>query len=191
VLQRAFRQITYFKQLERRTMLRKPVLDYFFKPGAIAIVGASPKEGSIGCTLLNNLKTDGFPGPIYPINPKHEEITGLKAFPSLAAIGSPVDLAIIAVRIAEVPAVMKECGEAGVKGAIIISAGGKEVGEEGVHIEEEIRSEAQRGGIRYLGPNCMGILSPVNNLNASFAAHSAEPGSLAPLSRSGMQANSP
>ena len=80
---------------------------------------------------------------------------------------------------------MKECGQAGVsKGAIIIAAGGKEVGE-GVHIEEEIRTEAQRNGIRYLGPNCMGILSPVNNLNASFAAHSAEPGNLALLSQSG------
>ena len=166
-------------------MLRKPVLDYFFKPGAIAVIGASPKEGSIGCTLLTNLKKDGFPGPIYPINPKHEEILGLKAYPSIAAVGSPIDLAVISVPIREVPAVMKECGEAGVKGAIIISAGGKEVGEEGVRIEEEIRSEAQRSGIRYLGPNCMGILSPINSLNASFAAHSAEPGSLALLSQSG------
>jgi acetyltransferase len=80
---------------------------------------------------------------------------------------------------------MKDCGEAHVKGAIIISAGGKEVGEEGARIEAEIAAEAKRGGIRYLGPNCMGILSPVNNLNASFAAHSAEPGSLALLSQSG------
>ena len=166
-------------------MLRKPALDYFFKPGAIAVIGASPREGSIGCTLLTNLKKDGFPGPIYPINPKHEEILGLKAYPSIAAVGSPIDLAVIAVPIQGVPAAMKECSEAGVKAAIIVSAGGKEVGEEGVRIEEEIRSEAQRGGIRYLGPNCMGILSPVNGLNASFAAHSAEPGSLALLSQSG------
>ena len=166
-------------------MLRKPVLDYFFKPGAIAIIGASPREGSIGCTLLTNLKMDGFPGPIYPINPKHDEILGLKAYPSVAAVDSPVDLAVIAVPIGEVPAVMKECGDAGVKGAIILSAGGKEAGEEGARIEEEIRSEAQRSAIRYLGPNCMGILSPINNLNASFAAHSAEPGSLALLSQSG------
>jgi acetyltransferase len=166
-------------------MLKKPVLDYFFKPGAIAVIGASPRESSIGCTLLTNLKNDGFPGPIYPINPNHEEILGLKAYPSIAAVGSPIDLAVIALPIRGVPAVMKECGEAGVKAAIIISAGGKEVGEEGVRIEEEIRSEAQRSGIRFLGPNCMGILSPVNRLNASFAAHSAEPGSLALLSQSG------
>ena len=166
-------------------MMKKPVLDYFFKPGAIALIGASPRESSIGCALLNNLKRDGFPGPIYPINPKHQEILGLKAYPSIAAVGSPIDLAVIAVPIREVPAVMKECGEAGVKGAIIISAGGKEVGEEGVRIEEEIRSEAQRSGIRYLGPNCMGIFSPVNGPNASFASHPAEPGSLAMLSQSG------
>ena len=70
-------------------MLRKPVLDYFFKPGAIAVIGASPRESSIGCTLLTNLKKDGFPGPIYPINPKHEEILGLKAYPSIAAVGAP------------------------------------------------------------------------------------------------------
>ncbi|MGC8494901.1 MAG: acetate--CoA ligase family protein, partial [Syntrophobacteraceae bacterium] len=166
-------------------MLSKPILDYFFKPGAIAVIGASPGESSIGWTLLTNLKKDGFPGPVYPINPRHEEILGFKAYPSMAEVGSAVDLALIAVPIRGVPAVMKECGEAGVKGAIIISAGGKEAGEEGARIEEEIRSEAQRAGIRYLGPNCMGILSPVNSLNASFAAHSAAPGSLALLSQSG------
>ncbi len=166
-------------------MLKKPVLDYFFKPGAIAVIGASPRETSIGCTLLTNLKKDGFPGPIYPINPNHEEILGLKAYPSVAAVGAPIDLVVISVPIQGAPAVMKECGEARVKAAIIISAGGKEVGEEGVRVEEEIRFEAQRSGIRFLGPNCMGILSPVNGLNASFAAHSAEPGSLALLSQSG------
>ncbi|MEM5788553.1 MAG: CoA-binding protein, partial [Syntrophobacteraceae bacterium] len=166
-------------------MLRKPILDYFFKPEAIAVIGASPRESSIGFTLLKNLKNDGFPGPIYPINPKHEEILGLKAYPSITSVESPIDLAVIAVPIREVPEVMKECGAAGVKGAIIISAGGKEIGEEGARIEEEIRAEAQRSGIRYLGPNCMGILSPINSLNASFAAHSAEPGSLALLSQSG------
>lgn len=166
-------------------MLKKPVLDYFFKPGAIAVIGASSKEGSIGFTLLTNLKRDGFPGPIYPVNPKHEEILGLKAYPSILEVKSSIDLAIIAVPIREAPGIMRECGEAGVKGAIIISAGGKEVGEDGARIEEEIRSEARRSGIRYLGPNCLGILSPINGLNASFAGHSAEPGSLALLSQSG------
>ena len=79
-------------------MLQKPILDYFFKPEAIAVVGASSREGSIGFTLLDNLKKDGFTGPIYPINPKHDEILGYKAYPSVTAVGSPIDLAIIAVR---------------------------------------------------------------------------------------------
>lgn len=166
-------------------MMKKPVLDYFFAPDAVAVVGASPRQGSIGFTLLDNLKRDGFGGPIYPINPKHESILGLKTYPSIQQVGAAVDLAVIAVPIRGVPEVMRECGEAGVRGAIIISAGGKEVGEEGDRIEAEIRAEAEKAGVRYLGPNCMGILCPPNGLNASFAAHGAEPGSLALLSQSG------
>ncbi len=166
-------------------MMKKPVLDYFFSPEAVAVVGASPRQGTIGFTLLDNLKRDGFSGPIYPINPKHESILGLKAYPAIQQVGAPIDLAIIAVPIRGVPEVMRACGEAGVRGAIIISAGGKEVGEEGDRIEAEIRAEAEKAGVRYLGPNCMGILCPPNGLNASFAAHSAEPGSLALLSQSG------
>lgn len=166
-------------------MMKKPILDLFFNPQSIAVVGASPREGSIGFTLLSNLMKDGFSGPIYPVNPNHGKILGLKACATVARAGDPVDLAIIAVPIRGVPEVMRQCGEAGVRGAIIISAGGKEVGDEGARLEQEIRVEAERCGIRYLGPNCMGILCPPNRLNASFAAHSAEPGSLALLSQSG------
>jgi acetyltransferase len=166
-------------------MMKKPILDLFFDPQSIAVIGASSKESSIGFTLLDNLIKDGFSGPIYPVNPRHETILGLKAYGSVTRVGSPVDLAVIAVPIRGVPEVMRECGEAGVRGAIIISAGGKEVGDEGAHLEQEIKAEAERWGIRYLGPNCMGILCPPNRLNASFAAHSAEPGSLALLSQSG------
>lgn len=166
-------------------MMKKPVLDHFFSPEAIAVIGASPKKGSIGFTLLDNLQRDGFAGPVYPINPKHEEILGLKAYPAITDVGAPIDLAIIAVPIRGVPEQMKACGEAGVRGAIIISAGGKEVGEEGDLIEAEIKAEADKAGVRYLGPNCLGLLCPPNRLNASFAAHSAEPGSLALLSQSG------
>ncbi len=166
-------------------MMKKPILDLFFDPQSIAVIGASPKESSIGFTLLDNLLKDGFSGPLYPVNPRHETILGLKAYGSVARVGSSVDLAVIAVPIRGVPEVMRECGEAGVRGAIIISAGGKEVGDEGARLEQEIKAEANRWGIRYLGPNCMGILCPPNRLNASFAAHSAEPGSLALLSQSG------
>ena len=161
------------------------ILDKFFQPESIAIVGASSKENSIGRILIENLQKDGFPGGIYPINPKHEQILGIPAFPSIAAAPAGIDLAIVAVPIQGVPEVMRECGQAKVPGVIIISAGGKEVGEEGKKIEAEIHAAAQAGGIRYLGPNCMGILCPHSHLNASFAAHSVRPGSVALLSQSG------
>ena len=161
------------------------ILDKFFKPESIAIVGASSKENSIGRILIENLQKDGFPGRIYPINPNHGEILGIPAFPSITAAPAGIDLAIVAVPIQGVPEVMRECGRAKVPGVIIISAGGKEVGEEGKKIEADIHAAAQAGGIRYLGPNCMGILCPHAHLNASFAAHSVRPGSVALLSQSG------
>ena len=165
--------------------MERHILQKFFKPQAIAVVGASPKEGSIGYTLVNNLKRDGFQGDIYPINPKHGEILGLKAYPSVTAVGAAIDLAVIAVPILGVPAIMQECGKTKVPAAIIISAGGKEVGDEGTKVEAEIAAAAKAGGIRYLGPNCLGIICPHTHLNASFAARSAKPGGLALLSQSG------
>jgi acetyltransferase len=165
--------------------MERHILQKFFKPQAVAVIGASPKEGSIGFTLVNNLKQDGFKGDIYPINPKHGEVLGLKAYPSVTAVGAAIDLAVIAVPILGVPAVMLECGQAGIPGAIIISAGGKEVGDEGKKVEEEIAAVAKAGDIRYLGPNCLGIICPHTHLNASFAARSAKPGGLALLSQSG------
>ncbi len=165
--------------------MKRHILNKFFKPEAIAVVGSSPKEGSIGRTLVENLQNDGFPGKIYPVNPKYEEILGFKAYPALTAVGAPITLVIIAVPIKGVPEIMRQAGQAKIPAAIIISAGGKEVGEEGQKIEEEIQAAAEAGGIRYLGPNCMGILCPYTNLNASFAAHSAQPGSVALLSQSG------
>ena len=165
--------------------MERHILQKFFKPQAVAVVGASPKKGSIGFTLVDNLKRDGFKGDIYPINPKHGEILGLKAYPSVTAVGKPMDLAIIAVPILGVPEIMQECGQAGIPGAIIISAGGKEVGDEGQKVEAEIAAAARAGGVRYLGPNCLGIICPHTHLNASFAARSAKPGGLALLSQSG------
>jgi acetyltransferase len=165
--------------------MERHILQKFFKPEAVAVVGASPREGTIGFTLVNNLKQDGFKGHIYPINPKHSEILGLKAYPSVTAVGAPIDLAVIAVPILGVPEIMRECGQAKIPGVIIISAGGKEVGDEGKKVEAEIEAAAKAGGIRYLGPNCLGIICPHTHLNASFAARMAKPGGLALLSQSG------
>ena len=166
-------------------MEKKPLLDCFFKPQAVAVVGASTREGTVGHILVNNLKEGGFPHPIYPINPKADEILGLKAYPNLPAVEAPIDLAVIAIPIQGVPQVIRDCGGRGVKGAIIISAGGKEAGEEGEKTDAIIHEEARRSGVRYLGPNCMGLLAPGSNLNASFAAHSAASGNLAFISQSG------
>lgn len=161
------------------------IMDKFFKPESVAVVGASAREGSVGNILVDNLKEGGFSGHIFPINPKAADILGIKAFPSLMAVGAPVDLAVICIPIKGVPEIIKECGQLGTKAAIIISAGGKEAGEEGLAIDAAIREEAQKAGVRYFGPNCMGLLCPPSNLNASFAAFSANPGNLAFISQSG------
>ena len=163
----------------------KNLLDAFFKPESVAVVGASTREGSVGHILVDNLRDGGFHGQIYPINPKAPEVQGFKAYPSLTAVGAPVDLAVICIPIQGVPEIIKECGQIGTKAAIIISAGGKEAGEEGLAIDQAIQEEALRAGVRYFGPNCMGLLCPGSHLNASFAAFSAKPGSLAFISQSG------
>jgi acetyltransferase len=165
-------------------MKRSP-LDCFFTATSVAIIGASQKEHHIGHTLVNNIIKSNFPGKIFPIHPQYQEILGLKAYPTIGAVKEPIDLAIIAVPIKTVPGIIKECGEAGIKGAIIVSAGGKEIGEPGAKIEAEIKEAARKTGVRYVGPNCMGIICPPKNLNASLLEHTALPGNLAFISQSG------
>ncbi|MCK9377106.1 MAG: bifunctional acetate--CoA ligase family protein/GNAT family N-acetyltransferase [Syntrophobacterales bacterium] len=165
--------------------MRRSNLDLLFKPESVAVIGASEKEHSIGQALIHNLLKDEFPGKIYPVNRKYQEILGLPAYPVVTAVKAPIDLAIIAIPIRDVPSAMQECGEAGISTAIIISAGGKEVGKPGKEIEAAIKAEAQKAGIRYLGPNCLGVLCPSSKLHASFAPHCAQPGNLAFISQSG------
>ncbi len=121
---------------------------------------------------------------IYPVNRKYREIQGLPAYPLVTEVKEPIDLAIIVVPIKDVPDVMVECGQAGVQAAVIISAGGRETGPVGQEIEAAIKAAAAQAGIRYLGPNCLGLIYPPGKLNASFAPHSAPPGSLAFISQS-------
>ena len=160
-------------------------LDKIFKPESIAVVGASKKEGSIGSVLVENLIQGGFQGKVFPVNPKYSDIHGLKAYSSIADTDTQVDLAIIATPIATVPEIVKDCVAKNVGGAIIISAGGKEVGPQGEDIEKKIEWEAWKGGLRIIGPNCLGIISPHRNLNASFASMMPEKGKLAFISQSG------
>jgi acetyltransferase len=160
-------------------------LEKIFDPESVAVIGASPKEGSIGHAIIKNLLEGGYEGKILPVNPKHPEIGGLQCYRSISKTKEHVDLAVIATPIATVRNIVEECVEAGVESAIIISAGGKETGEEGRKIEEEIDRIARKGGLRIVGPNCMGIIRPGKKLNASFAARMPYQGKLAFISQSG------
>ncbi|MCS7095015.1 MAG: bifunctional acetate--CoA ligase family protein/GNAT family N-acetyltransferase [Thaumarchaeota archaeon] len=156
-----------------------------FNPAVVALIGASDKAGSIGLTLLENLMTGKSRRRIYAVNPNREQVQGLKCHPSIRDVPENVDLAIIATPAHTVPSIVEECGEAGVEGAAIISAGFKEIGEEGRRREAEIDEIRQRYGLRILGPNCMGFIRPHINLNASFFNKSPEPGQIAFISQSG------
>ncbi|MGD8769948.1 MAG: bifunctional acetate--CoA ligase family protein/GNAT family N-acetyltransferase [Desulfobacterales bacterium] len=160
-------------------------LDRIFNPGAIAVIGASEKAGSVGSTLILNLFQSGFDGDLFPVNPRHKTIHGLKSLPSILNAERRIDLAVIATPIATVPSIVKECVQKGVKGAIIVSAGGKEAGVKGREIEAQIGKYARQGGLRIIGPNCLGIICPQQNLNASFVAHMPHKGNLAFISQSG------
>lgn len=165
--------------------MKKPLLDCFFKPKSVAVIGASRAEATVGRFLVDHLKEGGFPGAVYPINPKYPEIQGLKAYPAIAAVGAPIDLAVIAIPIRDVPQAVKECGEAGIKGAIIVSVGGQEAGALGKDIEAAIKQEAVAAGVRYIGPNSMGVLSPYFHLRATLAHSGVPSGNLALVSQSG------
>ncbi len=160
-------------------------LEWIFNPSSIAVIGASEKPDSVGSTLMLNLMQNGFSGDLYAVNPRHEKIHGIKSLPSIRNVAPGIDLVLIATPIATVPSIIEECVEKGVKGAIIVSAGGKEVGEEGREIEDRIAKHARKGGLRVVGPNCLGIICPERKLNASFASHMPRKGSLAFISQSG------
>ena len=160
-------------------------LESIFKPESVAVIGASEKKGTIGRALMENLVQAEFAGDVYPVNPKYDNLLGHKAYGKIAKTPAAVDVAVIAVPLAQVPTIIEECVEADVKGAIIISAGGKETGAEGRKLEENIKKKAERGGLRIIGPNCMGVICPAENLNASFAAHMPLAGNLAFISQSG------
>lgn len=160
-------------------------LSAIFEPEAIAVVGATEQEGSVGRAIFHNLTTTPFAGAVFPVNPKRDYVLGIKAYPSIAAIRKKVDLAVIATPAPAVPAIITQCVEAGVKGAIIISAGFRETGAEGVALERRILEEARRGGMRIVGPNCLGVMNPSTGMNATFAAAMAGKGNVGFISQSG------
>jgi len=160
-------------------------LDKIFQPKSIAVVGASERKGSVGAAIMHNLLERGFPGEIHPINPNHKKIGKLRACPSIRDLEAPVDLVVIATPITSAPQIVKDCVDLGVGGAVIISAGGKEIGEQGKKLEAAIQKEARHSGLRIIGPNCVGIMSGRSKLNASFAHQMPLAGKMAFISQSG------
>jgi acetyltransferase len=146
------------------------------------VIGASPKRGKVGNALLLNLKN--FQGEVYPVNPNYETILGMKCYSSVID-APPCELAVIAIPAPFVPSVVEECGRAGVKCAVVISAGFRESGVEGLRLEKEVLKIASSYGVRILGPNCLGVGNPRTGMNASFSATSPRKGNIAVVSQSG------
>jgi len=160
-------------------------LSYLFNPKAVAVIGASAAPQKIGYAIVNNLIKSGYKGKIHPINPKEKEILGLPCLPAIGKVETPVDLAVISVPARFCVPVLKECGEAGVKGAIIITAGFKEVGVEGLKLERELQAVGKKYNMRLVGPNCVGLMDTHTPLNASFATGFPEKGNISFISQSG------
>ncbi len=160
-------------------------LEVMFKPRSVAVIGATERTGSVARTIVWNLISTSFGGTIFPVNPKRNSILGIKAYPSVAAIPDQVDLAVIVTPAKTVPAIIQECVNAGVRAAVIISAGFKETGPEGAALEQKILQIARTGNLRIVGPNCLGIMNPVTGLNATFASTMARRGSVGFISQSG------
>jgi acetyl coenzyme A synthetase (ADP forming)-like protein len=160
-------------------------LQIFFKPRGVAVIGASRDPQKLGHGVVRNLLQYHYDGAIYPINPKAGEILGLRAYSSVRDVPDPVDIAMIIVPARMVPEALKDCGERGVKGVVVISGGFREVGPEGVALEAEIVRMAREYGIRLLGPNCIGTIDAHLPLNTTFVAGMPVPGEIAFLSQSG------
>jgi acetyltransferase len=160
---------------------RRPILSAMLAPKSVALIGASEKPGSVGRALLENLES--FPGQVFLINPNHATLLGQKTYAAIRSVPEEVDLAVIATPAETVPRLVNQCAAAGVKGAVIISAGFKECGPAGAELETQILE--RRGNMRIIGPNCVGVMLPHIGLNATFAKPLALPGNIGFISQSG------
>jgi len=149
-------------------------LDKIFKPKSIAVIGASNKKGSAGYRIFRNLIGSGYDGVVYPVNPKRESVQGVQAYSNVDKLPKEVDLAIVATPSTIVPDVVEECGEQGIKGIVIVSAGFKEIGEIGIELEEKLIRIKEKYCLNIIGPNCVGFILPYLNLNATFAGSMPE-----------------
>src|SRR5271166_2369968 len=155
-------QVTSKPARKKMRQQRNQPLDVFFSPKTVAVIGATENPGSVGRTLLWNLVTSPFGGTVYPVNPKRPSVLGVKAYKSISDIPEQVDLAVVVTPPPSVPGIIRECGENGVRGAIVISAGFKEIGPEGAALERQVLEEARKAGIRVIGPNCLGVMAPLS-----------------------------
>jgi len=161
-------------------------LDKIFEPHRVAVIGASDAPTSVGYTVLRNLVGSGFRGVVYPVNPKRESVQGIQAYKDIPSLPHAPDMAVICTPAGSVPALVRQCGEAGTRGVVIISAGFREIGPEGRRLEEQVRQEQRKfDGMRILGPNCLGLIVPGISLNASFAAATPAKGHIGFISQSG------
>ncbi len=159
-------------------------LNKIFNPQRIAVIGASEKESSFGFKILRNLVGVGYKGTVFPVNPFRQNVQGMMAYPTITKIPKKIDLAVIATPAHTVPQIVEECGEAGVSGIIITSAGFREIGQEGAKIEQKILTYKQKYGMRIIGPNSFGVIRPKINLYATFGDKRAIPGKIAFISQS-------
>ena len=166
-------------------LMRPHYLNSLFAPKSVAMFGASDRTDSVGQIVYSNLLNGDFNGEIYGINPKRDEVQGRKAYPNLESIDRPIDLVVVATPASTVPAIVEDCGNHGVTSMIILSAGFREVGGAGQALETKVRDLARSYGIRFLGPNCLGLMRPSIGLNATFGNNRATRGGVALVSQSG------
>ena len=162
-------------------------LDPLFSPRSIAVVGASRRPGSVGGAVLHNLVTDGFTGPVYPVNPEARSVHSLPCYPSVSSLPEAPEMAVVVVPAAAVPGAVEECLRRGVRGLVVISAGFAETGTAGATVEAALRELVRAAGARMVGPNCMGIINtdPKMSMNATFAPVAPRSGSVGFVSQSG------
>lgn len=160
-------------------------LEPLFRPRSVAVIGATDRAGTVGRSVVSNLLESRFPIKVYAVNPSHGEVLGIKTHKRIADVPTGVDLALVVTPARTVPQIISDCVDAGVKSAVVISAGFREQGHDGAQLEEEIRKHLRRGLLRLIGPNCMGFMNPTIGLNATFAKSMPQKGSVAFLSQSG------
>jgi acetyltransferase len=164
---------------------RHPGLESIFLPRSVAVIGATDREGTVGRSIVSNLLESKFPVKVYAVNPSHSEVLGIKTYKQIGDIPGGVDLAVVVTPAHTVPQVIGECVDADVKSAVVISAGFRERGHEGILLEGQIQKHLSRGSMRLIGPNCLGFMNPTIGLNATFAKSMPQKGSVAFLSQSG------